>query len=202
MFDVDVLVVLVDGLAEPPGLAPRFPGLVNLQLHTQVPGAVPVENGHGLVAVVVDAGAHLAVAGIAVGVLLVVVPVHVQGLVGSQEGPAAVAVGVAALVAVLAEGVALAALVLVCPDPPPAVPAEDGVFRQTVRAQGLAVELRSIRQGVFPSTVGTGEGLRYIGVGSLSVHGSFLRSCDSWNSYISSFTVMIYDPIFQLGRSG
>ena len=161
MFDVNVLMVLVGGLAEPPGLASRLPGLVDLQLHTQVPGAVPVEDGHRFVAVVVDAGAHLAVAGVAVGVLLLVVPVHVQGLVGPQQSAAAVTVGVAALVAVLAEGVVLAALVLVCPDPPPAVPAEDGVFRQTVRAQGLAVELRSFRQGMFPLTVGTGEGVSH-----------------------------------------
>ena len=150
MLDVDVLMVLVGGLAEPPGLASRFPGLVDLQLHPQVPGAVPVEDGHRFVAVVVDAGAHLMVAGIAVGVLLVVVPIHVQGLVGPQQGPAAVAVGVAALVAVLAEGVVLAALVLVCPDPPPAVPAEDGALRQAVRAQVLAVELRSFRRGCSP----------------------------------------------------
>lgn len=144
MLDIDALMVLVGGLAEPPGLAPRLPGLVDLQLHTQVPGAVPVEDGHGLVAVIVDAGAYLVVAGIAVGVLLVV-PVHVQGLVGPQEGPAAVAVGIVALVAVLAEGVVLAALVLVCPDSPPAVLAEDGALRQAVRAQVLAVELGPFR---------------------------------------------------------
>ena len=159
MLGVDALMVPVGGLTEPPGLGSRLPGLVDLQLHTQVPGAVPVEDGHGLVAVVLDAGAHLVVAGIAVGVLLVVIPVHVQGLVGPQQSAAAVAVGVAALVAVLAEGVVLAALVLVCPDPPPAVPAEDGTLRQAVRAQVLAVELCSFRQGMFPSTVGTGEGL-------------------------------------------
>src|SRR5699024_2543840 len=110
------------------------------------------------VAVVVDAGAHLVVAGIAVGVLLVVIPVHVQGLVGPQQGPAAVTVGVVALVAALAERVVLAALVLVCPNPPPAVPTEDGALRQAVRTQLLVVELRSFRPGMFPLTVGTGDG--------------------------------------------
>ena len=161
MFDVNVLMVLVGSLAEPPGLTSRLPGLIDLQFHPQVPGAVPVEDGHRLVAVVVDAGAHLMVAGVAVGVLLLVVPVHVQGLVGPQQSAAAVTVGVAALVAVLAEGVVLAALVLVCPDPPPAVPAENGALRQAVRAQVLAVELCSFRQEVFPLTVGTGEGFSH-----------------------------------------
>ena len=159
MLDVDMLVLPVGGLAEPPGLASRFPGLVDLQLHPQVPGTVPVEDGHRFVAVVVDAGAHLMIAGVTVGVLLLVVSVHVQGLVGPQQGPAAITVGVVALVAALAEGVVLAALVLIRPDPPPTVPAEDGTLRQTVRAKILAVELRSFRQGVFPLTVGTGEGL-------------------------------------------
>ena len=55
----------------------------------------------------------------------------------------------------------LAALVLVCPDPTPAVPAEDGALRQAVRAQVLAVELGPFRQGVFPLTLGTGEGFSH-----------------------------------------
>ena len=140
---VDPLFAVIGDFQELSGIGAIFPGPIDLQLHTKEPGAVSIEDRLRLVTVVLDglvAGGP-GIAGMAERLFLVrVVPV-VVGFIIVKQLSAADAVDVIAVIAVLAERRVTVPSIVISPDPFSADMAGHGLFCETVRAQGLPVEL-------------------------------------------------------------
>lgn len=151
----------------PVGDADQFPGvvvalssLVDLQLHSEEPGAVPEENGSGFVAVVLDGVGllHPGVAALAHGILLVLIVGGVAGRFQADEGAAAVAASIVVVIAPLAKRRLRRSGIVIAPDPLSAYRAHGSFLPEALRAEIPSVELMQLIHGDLLQTAAAGEG--------------------------------------------
>ena len=121
-----------------PGVGAVLPRSIDLQLHAEKPGALPVKNGGWFEGVVVNicAAVQLFPASAAVGVL----SLQIEGLIFRDQAAAAGAAGVAAVEAPRAQGGAVVSGVVLPPDPVAAVDADHRVLLQAAAAEMAAVK--------------------------------------------------------------
>lgn len=151
VLDVDVFPPLEPGgLHQPLGVAVGLPCPVDLQLHAEVSRSLSIEDGVGLVVVIVDfiAAAPRDIAAMAQRFLLVHIVTEIICLLQFQQHPAAGAVGVAAVIAALTQRRVLVPRVVLPQDMPSTGMAKQGFLLQAGAAELLAVHHRPILQRV------------------------------------------------------
>ena len=143
-----------------PGAAVALSGLVDLQLHSEEPEAIPEEIGSGLVVVVLDGVGtlHSGVAALAHGILLVLIVGSVAGLLQADERAAAVAAGVVVVIAPLAKRSLRRSGVVMAPNPLSAYGADGGFLPEALWAEVPSVELMQLIHGDLLQTATAGEG--------------------------------------------
>jgi len=138
--------------------------LVDLQLHAKVTGAFAMENGRGLVVIVLDgviaAGAvDFTEAVGAVGDVRIIV--FVMSFIHVQDRSTAVTTDIVAFIAAFAEGQAAVASTVLPPDAVAAMRADDRLLVEASGAEVLTVELDALGEGILLTTDFAGKGFRF-----------------------------------------
>jgi len=162
MLSIEQLMVFVGNGQELFRICRKFAAFIDLQLDSEIPGTISIENRLRLVVVLVDSlvAGMFGVAVAAIGGFLVVL--QVIGIPVGKKHTAFRTGHILVFIAVMAEDDAVISLRLVPPDPVSAVITEGGFLIQTGRAQLLAVKEGTVFHRMLGTAAGADKGIRHI----------------------------------------